>query len=230
MNLDMLWVRPHRRTACFRACTACAALHISRQAAELHTDHLIMRVPSPWGDAAHAIAPTLANQSLRGSRACAARAVSGLTLGLLSLDRLDLEVMLRTGTPKEQKLAAKLTPIIRYPHWVLATLVRAEAGGPLAAAGAPSVLHCRPTAIFGKPIVIRTALQRVQQRQSIRAQPPCNAVCRPAPVHLFQHSPSLPHASTWHTAPAPANAPPPPRARSFSTLYHRLPCPCAWTA
>jgi hypothetical protein len=49
--------------------------------------------------------------------------VSGLTLGLLSLDRLDLEVMLRTGTPRERRMAARLAPIVKYPHWVLATLV-----------------------------------------------------------------------------------------------------------
>ncbi|GBF96396.1 hypothetical protein Rsub_09195 [Raphidocelis subcapitata] len=49
--------------------------------------------------------------------------MSGLTLGLLSLDRLDLEVMLRTGTPKERRMAARLAPIVKYPHWVLATLV-----------------------------------------------------------------------------------------------------------
>jgi len=49
--------------------------------------------------------------------------MSGLTLGLLSLDRLDLEVMLRTGTPKEQVLARRLLPIVAHPHWVLCTLV-----------------------------------------------------------------------------------------------------------
>ncbi|KAI8463504.1 MAG: hypothetical protein J3K34DRAFT_462412 [Monoraphidium minutum] len=49
--------------------------------------------------------------------------MSGLTLGLLSLDRLDLEVMLRTGTAKERAYAARLAPIVKYPHWVLATLV-----------------------------------------------------------------------------------------------------------
>ena len=49
--------------------------------------------------------------------------MSGLTLGLLSLDRLDLEVMLRTGTPKEQVLARRLLPIVAQPNWVLTTLV-----------------------------------------------------------------------------------------------------------
>ncbi|KIZ04393.1 hypothetical protein MNEG_3561, partial [Monoraphidium neglectum] len=31
--------------------------------------------------------------------------------------------MVRTGTPKEQAYAARLAPIVKYPHWVLATLV-----------------------------------------------------------------------------------------------------------
>jgi hypothetical protein len=49
--------------------------------------------------------------------------MSGLTLGLLSLDRLDLEVLMRSGTTKEQVLARRLLPIVAHPHWVLCTLV-----------------------------------------------------------------------------------------------------------
>eukprot|EP00775_Hariotina_reticulata_P005516 gene5516-5751_t len=49
--------------------------------------------------------------------------MSGLTLGLLSLDRLDLEVMLRTGSKKQEKFARRLMPMVENPHWVLATLV-----------------------------------------------------------------------------------------------------------
>jgi metal transporter CNNM len=48
---------------------------------------------------------------------------AGLTLGLLSMDRLDLEVMMRTGNKKEQKFARRLYPLVLQPHWVLATLV-----------------------------------------------------------------------------------------------------------
>lgn len=54
---------------------------------------------------------------------CVSGLMSGLTLGLLSLDRLDLEVMLRTGSDVERRMAARLAPIVKYPHWVLATLV-----------------------------------------------------------------------------------------------------------
>lgn len=57
------------------------------------------------------------------SRVCFVGVMSGLTLGLLSLDRLDLEVMLRTGNKKQQKFAKRLFPMIEHPHWVLATLV-----------------------------------------------------------------------------------------------------------
>ncbi|KIZ04445.1 hypothetical protein MNEG_3516 [Monoraphidium neglectum] len=48
---------------------------------------------------------------------------SGLTLGLLSLDRLELEVLRRSGTPLEQKRAAKLLPLVSNPHWLLCTLL-----------------------------------------------------------------------------------------------------------
>ncbi|WIA19595.1 hypothetical protein OEZ85_005534 [Tetradesmus obliquus] len=49
--------------------------------------------------------------------------MSGLTLGLLTLDRLDLELMMRTGTRKQHKFARRLPPLISNPHWVLSTLV-----------------------------------------------------------------------------------------------------------
>uniref|UniRef100_A0A383WEM1 CNNM transmembrane domain-containing protein n=1 Tax=Tetradesmus obliquus TaxID=3088 RepID=A0A383WEM1_TETOB len=49
--------------------------------------------------------------------------MSGLTLGLLTLDRLDLELMMRTGTRKQHKFARRLLPLISNPHWVLSTLV-----------------------------------------------------------------------------------------------------------
>eukprot|EP00882_Tetradesmus_deserticola_P011772 GHRQ01012457.1.p1 GENE.GHRQ01012457.1~~GHRQ01012457.1.p1 ORF type:complete len:173 (+),score=53.07 GHRQ01012457.1:1625-2143(+) len=49
--------------------------------------------------------------------------MSGLTLGLLSLDRLDLELMMRTGTRRQHTFARRLLPLIASPHWVLSTLV-----------------------------------------------------------------------------------------------------------
>lgn len=59
--------------------------------------------------------------------------MSGLTLGLLSLDRLDLEVMLRTGNKKQQKFAKRLFPMVQNPHWVLAALVITNTLGALTA-------------------------------------------------------------------------------------------------
>lgn len=44
--------------------------------------------------------------------------MSGLTLGLLSMDRLDLELMMRTGSKKQERLAR------RYVHLLLALYSR----------------------------------------------------------------------------------------------------------
>lgn len=43
-----------------------------------------------------------------------AGAMSGLTLGLLSLSKLDLEVLRRSGTAAEKRLATKLIPVRGY--------------------------------------------------------------------------------------------------------------------
>jgi hypothetical protein len=37
--------------------------------------------------------------------------MSGLTLGLLQLDVVDLEVLRRSGTPRERSLAARIEPV-----------------------------------------------------------------------------------------------------------------------
>ncbi len=57
-----------------------------------------------------------------------ARIAAGLTLGLLSLDRLDLEVLKRVGTANEKKWADKVLPVIRNKHFLLVTLVTLNAG------------------------------------------------------------------------------------------------------
>jgi hypothetical protein len=44
------------------------------------------------------------------------------------LDRLDLELMMRTGTRKQHKFARRLLPLISNPHWVLSTLVICNTG------------------------------------------------------------------------------------------------------
>eukprot|EP00891_Asterochloris_glomerata_P001825 jgi/Astpho2/1825/gw1.00038.77.1_t len=53
--------------------------------------------------------------------------MSGLTLGLMSLDSLDLEVLRRSGTPKEQAYAKRLEGVLKRPHWLLVTLVLCNA-------------------------------------------------------------------------------------------------------
>ena len=49
--------------------------------------------------------------------------MSGLTLGLMSLDKVDLEILRRSGTAKQQKCADKILPVISNPHRLLVTLL-----------------------------------------------------------------------------------------------------------
>lgn len=49
--------------------------------------------------------------------------MSGLTLGLMSLDTVELEVLKRSGTRKEKKYAAGIIPLLKRPHLLLVTLL-----------------------------------------------------------------------------------------------------------
>ena len=49
--------------------------------------------------------------------------MSGLTLGLMSLDSIEIEVLMRTGTEREKKWAQKVLPVIKHPHQLLCTLL-----------------------------------------------------------------------------------------------------------
>ncbi|PRW32510.1 Metal transporter CNNM4 [Chlorella sorokiniana] len=49
--------------------------------------------------------------------------MAGLTLGLLSLDKVDLQVIKRSGTPQEVWLAERVEPVVAAPHFLLATLL-----------------------------------------------------------------------------------------------------------
>jgi hypothetical protein len=51
---------------------------------------------------------------------------SGLVLGLLSLDKVDLEVVKRTGTPKQRAAAAKVEKLTADPHLLLVALLLGE--------------------------------------------------------------------------------------------------------
>jgi len=53
--------------------------------------------------------------------------VSGLTLGLLSQDEMDLEILRRSGTPREAARAARVSAVLAHPHHLLCTLVLVNA-------------------------------------------------------------------------------------------------------
>lgn len=53
--------------------------------------------------------------------------MSGLTMGLLSLDILSLKVLQRGGKPQEKKHAAKILPLVEKHHLLLVTLLLANA-------------------------------------------------------------------------------------------------------
>ncbi|KAI3972675.1 hypothetical protein MKX01_019333 [Papaver californicum] len=49
--------------------------------------------------------------------------MSGLTLGLMSMSLVDLEVLAKSGTPKDRKYAAKILPVVKKQHLLLCTLL-----------------------------------------------------------------------------------------------------------
>jgi len=49
--------------------------------------------------------------------------MSGLTLGLLSIDKLTLKILKTTGSPREKRYAARIAPLIKHHHWLLVTLL-----------------------------------------------------------------------------------------------------------
>ncbi|XP_042010919.1 DUF21 domain-containing protein At4g33700-like [Salvia splendens] len=49
--------------------------------------------------------------------------MSGLTLGLMSLSLVDLEVLAKSGTPRDQIHAAKILPVVKNQHLLLCTLL-----------------------------------------------------------------------------------------------------------
>ncbi|GAB4822256.1 hypothetical protein N2152v2_009302 [Parachlorella kessleri] len=53
--------------------------------------------------------------------------MSGLTLGLMSLDRVDTEVIKRSGSPKQRWLVERIEPVLSHPHHLLVTLLLTNA-------------------------------------------------------------------------------------------------------
>ncbi|XP_042981801.1 DUF21 domain-containing protein At2g14520-like isoform X1 [Carya illinoinensis] len=49
--------------------------------------------------------------------------MSGLTLGLMSMSLVDLEVLAKSGTPKDRQHATKILPVVRKQHLLLCTLL-----------------------------------------------------------------------------------------------------------
>eukprot|EP00884_Botryococcus_braunii_P005986 jgi/Botrbrau1/15389/Bobra.43_2s0017.1 len=53
--------------------------------------------------------------------------MSGLTLGLMGIDKVDLEVLIRSGSPREMNYAKRIAPILARPHLLLVTLLLVNA-------------------------------------------------------------------------------------------------------
>lgn len=53
--------------------------------------------------------------------------MSGLTIGLLSLDITSLEVLSRSGHPSEKKYANRIGRVVKHHHWLLVTLLLSNA-------------------------------------------------------------------------------------------------------
>ena len=53
--------------------------------------------------------------------------MAGLTIGLFSLDRLGLEVLIRSGETREQRLATRILPLVKKEHLLLVTLLLVNA-------------------------------------------------------------------------------------------------------
>ncbi|EFN59369.1 hypothetical protein CHLNCDRAFT_137839 [Chlorella variabilis] len=63
--------------------------------------------------------------------------MSGLTLGLMSLDQVDIEILHRSGTERQKRLAQRIRPMLKRPHVLLVTLLVCNA---IAAEALPLVL------------------------------------------------------------------------------------------
>lgn len=53
--------------------------------------------------------------------------MSGLTIGLMSIDLMNLEILKNSGSDKERKYAAKIVPLVKQHHFVLVTLLLSNA-------------------------------------------------------------------------------------------------------
>ncbi len=58
---------------------------------------------------------------------CFAGLMSGLTVGYLSIDKLELEIKMEYGTAAEKKAGATILPVLLKHHWLLVTLLLCNA-------------------------------------------------------------------------------------------------------
>mmetsp|Transcript_4800 Transcript_4800/g.8955 ORF Transcript_4800/g.8955 Transcript_4800/m.8955 type:complete len:430 (+) Transcript_4800:887-2176(+) len=58
---------------------------------------------------------------------CFGGLMSGLNVGMLSLDELELEQKLASGTEEEKKMARKVLPVISNHHWLLVSILLGNA-------------------------------------------------------------------------------------------------------
>lgn len=49
--------------------------------------------------------------------------MSGLTIGLASIDKLEIEIKKHIGTESEKKSALVIEKVVKYHHWMLCTLL-----------------------------------------------------------------------------------------------------------
>jgi metal transporter CNNM len=54
--------------------------------------------------------------------------MSGLTIGLASIDKLEIEIKKAIGTDGEKKSALVIEKVIAHHHWMLCTLLLCNAG------------------------------------------------------------------------------------------------------
>jgi len=81
--------------------------------------------------------------------------MSGLTMGLMSLDEMDLEILQKGGEPKQAFLAKKIIPLIRKHHLTLVTLLLANAA---AMEALPIILDKITTPVFAILISVTAVL------------------------------------------------------------------------
>jgi hypothetical protein len=108
---------------------------------------------------------------------------AGLTLGLLSIDALDLEVAKRTGSPKEKWMASKVEPLLVNPHWLLVSLLLINAG---CFESLPIFLdRCAASGGVGRRAAPSTAGGADAQRPSPDPPPPFSPLQAPEPRRRY---------------------------------------------